>query len=56
MKFLKKIFNTEYKELEKFKKLANEVISLDDEYSKLTDEELKKLNDKEEPKRFSKKI
>ena len=41
MKFLKKIFNTEYKELEKFKKLANEVISLDDEYSKLTDEELK---------------
>ena len=41
MKFLKKIFDTEYKELEKFKKLANQVIALDEEYSNLTDEELK---------------
>ena len=41
MKFLKRIFDHEYKELEKFKKIATEVINLDEEYSKLTDEELK---------------
>ena len=41
MKLLKKLFNHEYKELEKFKKIANDVIKLDEEYSKLTDEELK---------------
>ena len=41
MKFFKRIFDTEYKELEKFKKIANQVIALDEEYSKLTDEELK---------------
>ena len=41
MNFFKKIFNHEYKELEKFKKIADEVIKLEDEYSKLTDEELK---------------
>ena len=41
MSFFKKIFNHEYKELEKFKRIANEVINLDEEYSKLTDEELK---------------
>ena len=41
MKFLKRIFDHEYKELEKFKKIADEVINLDEEYSKLTDKELK---------------
>jgi preprotein translocase subunit SecA len=41
MKFLKKIFDTEYKELQKFSKQANEVIALDEEYQKLTDEQLK---------------
>ncbi len=41
MKLLKKLFDTEYKELEKFKKVANQVIALDEEYTKLTDEELK---------------
>jgi preprotein translocase subunit SecA len=41
MKLLKKIFDTEYKELEKFKKIANQVVALDEEYTKLTDEELK---------------
>ncbi len=41
MSFFKKLFNHEYKELEKFKKIADEVIKLDEEYSKLTDEELK---------------
>ncbi len=38
---LLKIFDHEYKELKKFRKLADEIDSLDDEYSKLTDEELK---------------
>ena len=41
MNILKKIFDHEYKELEKFKKIADEVMALDDSYSKLTDEELK---------------
>lgn len=41
MKLFRRIFDHEYKELEKFKKIADEVIKLDDEYSKLTDEELK---------------
>ena len=29
MSFFKKLFNHEYKELEKFKRIANEVINLD---------------------------
>lgn len=41
MGFLKKIFDHEYKELEKFKKIADDVIALDDAMTKLTDEELK---------------
>ena len=41
MKLLKKLFNHEYKELERFKKIADEVIALDEEYSKLTDKKLK---------------
>ena len=41
MKLLKKIFDHEYKELEKFKKIADEIDSLDETMSKLTDKELK---------------
>ena len=41
MNFFKKIFDHEYKELESFKVKANEIIALEDEYSKLSDEELK---------------
>ena len=41
MNFLRKIFDHEYKELEKFKKLADQVMALDDEMTKLSDEELK---------------
>ena len=41
MNFLKKIFDHEYKELEKFKKLADQVVALDDEISKLSDKDLK---------------
>ena len=41
MSLFKKLFNHEYKELERFKKIADEVIALDEEYSKLTDKKLK---------------
>ncbi len=41
MKFFKKIFDHEYKELERFKKIADAVVALDEEYSKLSDEDLK---------------
>ena len=40
MKFLKKIFDHEYKELQKFESIAREIEALDSEYSKLSDEEL----------------
>ena len=41
MKFLKRLFDHEYKELEKFKEQANLVLAKEDEISKLTDDELK---------------
>ena len=40
IKILKKIFDHEYKELRRFTKIADEVMALDEEYSKLTDTEL----------------
>ena len=41
MSFFRKLFDTEYKELSKFRKIADEIVALDEEYSKLTDDELK---------------
>ncbi len=41
MKIFKTLFNHEYKEVEKFKKIADEIMLLDEEYSKLTDKKLK---------------
>ncbi len=41
MKIFKKIFDHEHKELEKFKIIANKVMQLDEEYIKLTDDQLK---------------
>ena len=41
MGLLKKIFDHEYKEMNKFKKLADAIIALEDEYSKKSDDELK---------------
>lgn len=41
MKLFKKIFDHEYKELQKFESIAREIDALDSEYSKLSDEELK---------------
>ena len=40
MNFFKKIFDHEYKELEKFKKDADKIMELDGEISKLTDKKL----------------
>ncbi len=41
MSFFRKLFDTEYKELKKFEKIADEIVALDEEYSKLSDDELK---------------
>ena len=41
MNFFKKIFDHEYKELERFKKIVDEIDALDEEMSKLTDKQLK---------------
>ena len=41
MKLFKKLFDHEYKELEKFKKIADEVVALDETMTNLSDEELK---------------
>ncbi len=41
MKFLKRIFNHEFKELEKFEKIADQVLELDATMTKLSDEQLK---------------
>ena len=40
MNILKKLFDHEYKELKKFNVIADKVMALDEEYSKLTDTEL----------------
>ena len=41
MGLLKKLLDHEYKEMKKFKKLADEIVALEDEYSKKSDDELK---------------
>ena len=41
MKFFKKIFDHEYKQLEKFKLLAYQIVALDNEMSKLKDKDFK---------------
>ena len=45
MKFLKKLFDHEYKELDRFTKLGEEVVALDEQMSKLSDKELKEKTD-----------
>ena len=41
MKFFKKVFDHEYKQLEMFKEKANQVLALENKFSKLSDEQLK---------------
>ena len=44
--FLKKIFDHEYKELKKFKLIADEVFELEDKYKKMTDKQLQECTNK----------
>ena len=46
LKMLKKIFDHEYKELEKFKLIANEIFELEDKYSKMSDKTLQAMSEK----------
>lgn len=46
MKFLRKLLDHEYKELKRFEKIANQIISLEEEYSNLSDDELKQKTEK----------
>lgn len=45
MGFLRKLFDTEYKELKRFEKIADEIVAMEEEISKLTDDELKAKTD-----------
>ena len=45
MNIFKKLFDHEYKELKKFNELAEKIIDLDEEYQKLTDNELRNKTD-----------
>ena len=40
MKLFKRLFDHEYKELEKFKKIADEIFALDEKYAKMSDKQL----------------
>jgi len=42
VELLKRLFDHEYKEMKKFKKIADEIMALDEEYSKLKDKDLAK--------------
>ena len=46
LKVLKKLFDNEYKELQRFTKIADEIEALDEDMQKLSDEELKEYTDK----------
>ena len=46
LEILKKVFDHEYKELSKFKQIANKVFELDEKYKKLSDEKLKDCTNK----------
>jgi len=46
MGILKKLFDTEYKELKRFMKIADEIEALSEEYSKMSDKELSGMTDK----------
>ncbi len=46
LKIFKRIFDHEYKELERFKEIADQVMALDEKYQKFTDNQLKKMTAK----------
>ena len=45
MGLLKKLFDHEYKELRRFRDIADKIVALDEEYTKLTDTELQNKTD-----------
>ena len=45
MGFLRKLLDSEYKELQRFEKIALKIEALDEEYSKLSDDELRHKTD-----------
>jgi len=53
MNFIKKLLDSEYKELTKFEKIADKIAELEDEYKKMSDDELK-LKTEEFKERLSK--
>ena len=53
MKLLRKIFDHEYKELKRFEALADKIMDLDEEYSKLTDTELQSKTEEFKRRYFS---
>ena len=46
MGILRSLIDTEYKELKRFRKIADKIVSLEEEYSKMSDEELAGMTDK----------
>ena len=46
MGLFRKLIDSEYKELKRFEGIANKVMELDEEYSKLSDDKLKKNTEK----------
>lgn len=46
MGLLKSLVDTEYKELKKFKKIADKIVALDDKYTNMSDEDLASTTDK----------
>ena len=46
LKVLKRLFDHEYKELKKFKLIADEVFELEDKYKKMTDKQLQGCTNK----------
>ena len=46
MKVLKSLIDTQYKELKRFRKIADKIEALSDEYAKMSDKELAGMTDK----------
>ena len=46
MNIIKRLVDTEYKELKRFRKIADEIEALDEEYTKMSDEELSGMTEK----------
>ena len=46
MGILKKLFDSEYKELKRFKSIADEIEALSEEYSKMSDKDLSNMTNK----------